>query len=111
MKSNKIISENLPLIILANSTVPTEKVWIMNAEGEELIKMLLAFCQELDDYIQIAADAGDNYWSNYFESDYKVVEGLYLRIKNEGKSLSLEERSSIRSIMKFNTKQALTYSC
>lgn len=82
----------------------------MNAEGLELEAIIKGFCVELDDLIQVAADAGDEDISSHFAKDYKQIELFYFRVKNK-EELSVLERNQIREIMKADMKQAGIYFC
>ncbi len=112
MKTNKIISENKPMQITSNPNpnALNSKTWIMNAQGQELESILKNFCQELDDYIQIAADNNDKKMSNAFAVDFNNMERFYIKVKNKN-NLSLKERNEIRSMMKFDVKQIMQYFC
>jgi hypothetical protein len=112
MKTNKIISDNVPMQILANSNNSNAdtKVWAMNAQGQELETILKEFCNELDDFIQIAADNNDEEMSNAFAKDYNDMERFYIKVKNKI-NLTYNERNLIRSTMKHDVKSIFQYSC
>jgi len=112
MKTNKIVSENTPMQIVANPSYygTIQKQWVMNAQGPELEAMLLDFLTELDEYQQIAGDNDDEQMVQEFANDYNTIEAYYIKVKNKN-NLSFNERNDIRSIMKFDVKQVIQYLC
>jgi hypothetical protein len=71
----------------------------MNAEGAELEKILQSFCSGLDDYMQLAGDAGDDDNIQEFLTTYAVIEN-YLFIVKKKKDLTPSQRNHIRMDMK-----------
>lgn len=110
MKTNKITSENLNLTIFMNKNSDTKNknTYIMNAQGTELINIIQSFLGELDDYMQLAADAGDEDISSSFNEDYNTMENYFILAKIN-KTMRLNHRNEVRTIMKGALKQAGLY--
>lgn len=110
MQTNKIISENLNLSVFINKNSETKNknTYIMNAQGTELISMIQSFLGELDDYMQLASDAGDEDISSSFNEDYNAMEHFFI-LSKINKTMRLNHRNEVRMIMKAASKQAGLY--
>ena len=116
MKTNKITSEQMKLAINVNSNFnfspSANKIsgGIMNATGFDLVEILKIFCQGLDDYMQLAGDAGDEDIANEFSESYSIIENYWIKAKAQ-KIFSNSDRTEIRLEMKCCSKQASFYYC
>lgn len=80
----------------------------MNAKGVQLENIVLSFCTAIDDYMQLAGDAGDEDIADDFSKSYSKIELFYYHVKDK-KQLSSEQRNEIRLEMKHCVKQAGFY--
>mgnify|MGYP003453092425 CR=1 FL=1 len=85
-----------------------DRVSIMNATGLELIKIINSFLSELDNYMQIITDAGDENLAKEISNDYNVLEKIWHKIKNN-EFISISDRNKVRMTMKHNLKIVSMY--
>ena len=80
----------------------------MNAEGVQLQNILESFCTGLDDFMQLAGDAGDEDIADDFNKSYSKIELYLIQVRNK-KELTDYDRNDIRLEMKQCVKQAGFY--
>ena len=80
----------------------------MNAEGVQLQNILESFCTGLDDFMQLAGDAGDEDIADDFNKSYSKIELYLIQVRNK-KELTDYDRNDIRLEMKHCVKQAGFY--
>ncbi len=85
-----------------------DRVSIMNATGLELIKIINSFLSELDNYMQIITDAGDENLAKEISNDYNVLEKIWHKIKNN-EFISISDINKVRMTMQHNLKIVSMY--
>lgn len=101
MKTNSIFLENPALVafMVKNSDNENKNTYIMNAQGTVLIDMIKSFLGEIDNFIQLAADAGKEDLADSLSDDYHKIQMFYTMSKLN-KTMRLSHRNEVRLIMK-----------
>ena len=91
-----------------------DRVSIMNATGLELIKIINSFLSELDNYMQIIINAGDENLANEISNDYNVIEKMSNKLSvNNTSAVMTEKEVAIDNLVKMvkpNGLLSTTYS-